>query len=103
MIKRCCCFYELILCVLAMQQVSNKKDLKPLFLRFWSSQNVSNNCCEKIREVFRLCEKFRYFFFSFEIIGIIRIMKQWFCSIKSSFKIKKFTYPLFNLINTCYK
>ena len=30
-----------------------------------SSQNVSNNCCEKIREVFRLCKKFRCFFFSF--------------------------------------
>ncbi|NBK97956.1 MAG: hypothetical protein EOM50_08050 [Erysipelotrichia bacterium] len=25
--------------------------------------NVSNNSNEKLREVFRLCEKFRYFFF----------------------------------------
>lgn len=25
--------------------------------------NVSNNCYEKIREVFRLCKKFRCFFF----------------------------------------
>ena len=31
--------------------------------RLHSSQNVSINCCEKIREVFRLCEKFEYFFF----------------------------------------
>ena len=26
------------------------------FITCWSSQNVSNNCCEKIREVFRHSE-----------------------------------------------
>ncbi len=48
---------------MAMQQVSDKNTLKTYFIKFWSSQNVSNNCCEKIREVFRLWKKFRYFFF----------------------------------------
>ncbi len=48
---------------MAMQQVSDKNTLKTYFIKFWSSQNVSNNCCEKIREVFRLCKKFRCFFF----------------------------------------
>lgn len=38
-----------------------------------SSQNVNNNSNEMFREVFRLCEKFRYFFFSFRIKGIIRV------------------------------
>ena len=47
---------------MAMQQVSDKNTLKTYFIKFWSSQNVSNNCCEKIREVFRLWKKFRYFF-----------------------------------------
>ena len=32
------------------------------FIRIRSSQNV-NRFIEKIKEVFRLCEKFRYFFF----------------------------------------
>ena len=30
-----------------------------------NSQNVNNNCYEKIRKVFRLYRKFRYFFYSY--------------------------------------
>lgn len=38
------------------------KQLKNVdFITCWSSQNVSNNSYEKIKEVLRLCEKFRYF------------------------------------------
>lgn len=46
-----------------MQQARDKKTLKALLFKVSGSQNVSNNCCEKIREVFRLCEKFECFFF----------------------------------------
>ena len=46
-----------------MQQVSNRTIKNIDFIVYRSSQNVSNNCCESIKEVFRLCEKFRYFFF----------------------------------------
>ena len=47
---------------MAMQQVSDKKTFKTLFYKVLEFSNVSNNSCEKVREVFRLCEKFGYFF-----------------------------------------
>lgn len=52
---------------MAMQQVSDKNTFKTLFYKVLEFSNVSNNSCEKVREVFRLCEKFGYFFFFLKI------------------------------------